>query len=181
MWAGWLRLGFATISGNVPNAELFRSTIFARDRLTLVFTSKSAKFCDHHRRVEPRAADYSFGLVRADHLASFILVLDPLNALRGCHRLPEIWRAATGAVAFAAGERLRLWLSLGVRELLGVDEMDVHGSLPRDIKSSKCPVLGYWASRHLPSVLGEYIFVRSLLSPGARTAVNNDDIFLSSQ
>ncbi|MGZ5435395.1 MAG: hypothetical protein ACXW3F_04990, partial [Pyrinomonadaceae bacterium] len=50
-----------------------------------------------------------------------------------------------------------------------------------DIKIFEMPVLGYLG---FPPFAIEcwamYIFVRSLLNPGARTAVNNDEIFLSS-
>jgi hypothetical protein len=50
-----------------------------------------------------------------------------------------------------------------------------------ETKIFEMPVLGYLG---FPPFAIEcwamYIFVRSLLSPGARTAVNNDEIFLSS-
>lgn len=114
---------------------------------------------------------------------SFILLLDPLNALRG-------WPSITGDLA--RGDWRRLVSLLGAGLVCGfLWEFWNYWALSKwtytvpyfgDLKIFEMPVLGYLG---FPPFAIEcwamYIFVRSLLNPGARTAVNNDEIFLSSQ
>lgn len=113
---------------------------------------------------------------------SFILFLDPLNALRG-------WPSITGDLARGDWRRLCSLLLAGV--VCGfLWEFFNYWALSKwtytvpyfgDVKIFEMPVLGYLG---FPPFAIEcwamYIFVRSLLSPGARAAVNNDEIFLSS-
>lgn len=113
---------------------------------------------------------------------SFIFLLDPLNALRG-------WPSITGDLARGDWRRLCSLLLAGL--VCGfLWEFFNYWALSKwtytvpyfgDIKIFEMPVLGYLG---FPPFAIEcwamYIFVRSLLSPGARTAVNNDEIFLSS-
>jgi hypothetical protein len=178
---------FATIfPAMFLTAELFRSTIFARDRLRLRLSlSKSTK-----------VLLIIFGAVGAILpliifsgwfapiiWLSFILLLDPLNALRG-------WPSITGDLARGDWRRLLSLLASGF--VCGfLWESWNYWALTKwtytvpyfgEIKIFEMPVLGYLG---FPPFAIEcwamYIFVRSLLNPGARTAVNNDDIFLSSQ
>jgi len=113
---------------------------------------------------------------------SFILLLDPLNALRG-------WPSITGDLARGDWRRLCSLLLAGL--VCGfLWEFFNYWALSKwtytvpyfgDIKIFEMPVLGYLG---FPPFAIEcwamYIFVRSLLSSGARAAVNNDEIFLSS-
>ncbi|MGZ5437639.1 MAG: hypothetical protein ACXW3F_16430 [Pyrinomonadaceae bacterium] len=114
---------------------------------------------------------------------SFILLLDPLNAVRG-------WPSITGDLARGDWQRLFSLLSAGL--VCGfLWEFWNYWALSKwtytvpyfgDIKIFEMPVLGYLG---FPPFAIEcwamYIFVRSLLSPGARDKTNQQDIFLSSQ
>jgi hypothetical protein len=114
---------------------------------------------------------------------SFIFLLDPINALRG---YPSI------VGDLKRGDWRRLWSLLGSGLVCGfLWEFFNYWALSKwtytvpyfgDIKIFEMPVLGYLG---FPPFAIEcwamYIFVRSLLNPGTRTAVNNDEIFLSSQ
>jgi hypothetical protein len=177
---------FATIfPAMFLTAELFRSTIFARDRLTLRLSlSKSAKVL----LVIIGAVGAIVPLIILSGWfapiiwLSFILLLDPLNALRG-------WPSITGDLARGDWRRLLSLLASGF--VCGfLWEFWNYWALTKwtytvpyfgDIKIFEMPVLGYLG---FPPFAIEcwamYIFVRSLLSPGARRAVNNDEIFLSS-
>jgi hypothetical protein len=177
---------FATIfPAMFLTAELFRSTIFARDRLTLRLSlSKSAKvllvIIGAVGAVVPLII--LSGWFAPIIWLSFILLLDPLNALRGC---PSIigdlargdWRRllsllASGLVCGFLWESWNYW---------ALTKWTYTVPYFGDLKIFEMPVLGYLG---FPPFAIEcwamYIFVRSLLNPGARTAVNNDDIFLSS-
>jgi hypothetical protein len=114
---------------------------------------------------------------------SFILLLDPINAWRS-------WPSVTGDLARGDWRRLCSLLLAGL--VCGfLWEFFNYWALSKwtytvpyfgDIKIFEMPVLGYLG---FPPFAIEcwamYIFVRSLLNPGARTAVDNDDIFLRSQ
>ncbi|HEX6186989.1 MAG TPA: hypothetical protein VFZ40_02820 [Pyrinomonadaceae bacterium] len=177
---------FATIfPAMFLTAELFRSTIFARDRLTLRLSlSKSAKIL----LVIIGAAGAIVPLIILSGWfapiiwLSFILLLDPLNALRG-------WPSITGDLARGDWRRLLSLLASGF--VCGfLWEAWNYWALTKwtytvpyfgDIKIFEMPVLGYLG---FPPFAIEcwamYIFVRSLLNPGARKAVSNEEIFLSS-
>jgi hypothetical protein len=177
---------FATIfPAMFLTAELFRSTIFARDRLTAhISLSRSAKVL----LIIIGAVGALVPLIILSGWFApiiwlgFILLLDPLNALRG-------WPSITGDLARGDWRRLLsllasgfvcgfLWESWNYRALTRWTYTVPYFG---DIKIFEMPVLGYLG---FPPFAIEcwamYIFVRSLLSPGARTAVNNDEIFLSS-
>ena len=114
---------------------------------------------------------------------SFIFLLDPINAMRG---YPSI------VGDLNRGDWRRLWSLLGSGLVCGLLwEFFNYWALAKwtytvpyfgDIKIFEMPVLGYLG---FPPFAIEcwamYIFVRSLLSPGARSAVNDDEIFLSSR
>jgi hypothetical protein len=114
---------------------------------------------------------------------AFIFLLDPINAMRG---YPSI------IGDLKRGDWRRLWSLLGSGLVCGfLWEFFNYWALSKwtytvpyfgDIKIFEMPVLGYLG---FPPFAIEcwamYIFVRSLLNPGARTAVNNDEIFLRSQ
>jgi hypothetical protein len=177
---------FATIFPAIfLTAELFRSTIFARDRLRLgISLPKSAKVL----LVIIGAVGAIVPLIILSGWfapviwLSFVLLLDPLNALRG-------WPSITGDLARGDWRRLLSLLASGF--ICGfLWESWNYWALTKwtytvpylgNIKIFEMPVLGYLG---FPPFAIEcwamYIFVRSLLSPGARTAVNNDEIFLSS-
>jgi hypothetical protein len=177
---------FATIfPAMFLTAELFRDTIFARDRLTLrISLSRSAKVL----LVIIGAVGVIVPLIILSGWfapiiwLSFILLLDPLNALRG-------WPSITGDLSRGDWRRLLSLLASGF--VCGfLWESWNYWALTKwtytvpyfgDIKIFEMPVLGYLG---FPPFAIEcwamYIFVRSLLSPGARSAVNNDEIFLSS-
>ncbi len=178
---------FATIfPAMFATAELFRSTIFARDRLTLRLSlSKPAKvlliIIGAVGAIVPLII--LSGWFAPIIWLSFILLLDPLNALRG-------WPSITGDLARGDWRRLLSLLASGF--VCGfLWEAWNYWALTKwtytvpyfgEIKIFEMPVLGYLG---FPPFAIEcwamYIFVRSLLSPGARTTVNNDEIFLSSQ
>jgi hypothetical protein len=113
---------------------------------------------------------------------SFILLLDPINAWRG-------WPSITGDLARGDWRRLCSLLLAGL--VCGfLWEFFNYWALSKwtytvpyfgDIKIFEMPVLGYLG---FPPFAIEcwamYIFVRSLLNPGARKAENHDEIFLSS-
>ena len=113
---------------------------------------------------------------------SFIFLLDPINAMRG---YPSI------VGDLKRGDWRRLWSLLGSGLVCGVLwEFFNYWALSKwtytvpylgDVKIFEMPVLGFLG---FPPFAIEcwamYIFVRSLLSPGARSAVNDDEIFLSS-
>ena len=114
---------------------------------------------------------------------AFIFLLDPINAMRG---YPSIIGDLN------RGDWRRLWSLLASGLVCGfLWEFWNYWALSKwtytvpylgDIKIFEMPVLGYLG---FPPFAIEcwamYIFVRSLLSPGARSAVKNDEIFLSSR
>jgi hypothetical protein len=177
---------FATIfPAMFLTAELFRSTIFARDRLRLrISLSKSAKIL----LVIVGAVGAILPLIILSGWfapviwLSFILVLDPLNALRG-------WPSITGDLARSDWRRLLALLASGF--VCGfLWEFWNYWALTKwtytvpyfgEIKIFEMPVLGYLG---FPPFAIEcwamYIFVRSLLSPGARDKTNQQAIFLGS-
>ena len=177
---------FATIfPAMFETAELFRSTIFTRDRLTLrISLSRSAKvlliIIGAIGAIVPLII--LSGWFAPIVWLSFILLLDPLNALRG-------WPSITGDLSRGDWRRLLSLLASGfVCGLLW--EFWNYWALTKwtytvpyfgDTKIFEMPVLGYLG---FPPFAIEcwamYIFVRSLLSPDARSAVNDDEIFLSS-
>ena len=177
---------FATIfPAMFLTAEVFRRTIFSRDRLTArISLSKPAKVI----LVLVGAVGAIVPLIILSGWfapviwLSFILLLDPLNALRG-------WPSITGDLA--RGDWRRLFALLAGGFICGfLWEYWNYWALTKwtytvpylgDIKIFEMPVLGYLG---FPPFAIEcwamYIFVRSLLSPGARTAASNDEIFLTS-
>jgi len=177
---------FATIlPAMFETAELFRATIFKRDRVKLrVSLSKPVRILLIVIGATGALIPLIFlsGWFAPVIWLAFILLIDPLNSLRG---RPSV----TGDLARGDWRRLSSLLASGL--ICGfLWEFWNYWALTKwtytvpyfgNIKIFEMPVLGYLG---FPPFALEcwamYIFLRSLLSPAGRDAANDDDIFLSS-
>lgn len=177
---------FATIfPAMFETAELFRSTIFTRDKVKLrVRVSTPVKVLliviGAIGAIVPLI--YLSGWFAPVVWLGLIFLLDPVNALRG-------WPSLTGDLA--RGDWRRLLSLLGSGLVCGfLWEFWNYWALTKwtytvpyfgDVKIFEMPVLGYLG---FPPFALEcwamYIFVRSLLSSAARAKAENGEVFLSS-